>query len=96
MRLRSLIALALPAVLLAGCGDGPAEDDDRTASGEVLEGTASDAMIPLEQVRSQPPLARDRATAEAAAEGAEDPGAEAAGDEGPGDNPLYTDDGTPL
>ena len=50
--------LALP-LLLAACGDDPApavDEDGREASGEVLEGTISDDMIPLGEVRSQPPL----------------------------------------
>ena len=33
------------------------EDDGREASGQVLEGSISDEMIPLDQVRSQAPLA---------------------------------------
>ena len=45
--------------LLAGCGDdAPATDaEGREASGEVLEGSISDDMLPIEGVRSQPPLA---------------------------------------
>ena len=45
--------------LLAACGDDPApspDDDARTASGEILEGTISDEMLPLETLQSQPPL----------------------------------------
>ena len=60
----SLIMLAVPALLLAGCNSEPepvaAKDasDDRTAAGDVQGGTISDAMLPLESVRSQsPPLA---------------------------------------
>jgi hypothetical protein len=47
--------------LLAACGGDappPESDDARTASGEVLEGTISDAMLPVETLKSQPPLAR--------------------------------------
>jgi hypothetical protein len=56
-------ALAVPAacILLAACG-GDAENDQRTASGEVLEGSISDSMLALETVRSQPPLAKVTAT----------------------------------
>lgn len=52
-------ALAVPVacVLLAACG-GDADNDQRTASGQVLEGSISDSMLPLETVRSQPPLAK--------------------------------------
>ncbi len=45
-------------LLLAGCGgkEVPEEGASNTG-GEVLEGTASDAMLPLATVTSQPPLA---------------------------------------
>ena len=53
--------LVLPLLaLLAACGDAAiAPDDDaaRAASGEVLEGSISDEMLPLEDLRSQPPVA---------------------------------------
>ncbi|OYW45695.1 MAG: hypothetical protein B7Z08_11660 [Sphingomonadales bacterium 32-68-7] len=54
--LRLIALLALPA-LLAACGGEPRDDDERSASGEVLEGTISDAMLPIDTVSSQPPLA---------------------------------------
>ncbi len=41
---------------LSACGEESAQNDDRTASGEVLEGSISDAMLPLDTVTSQPPL----------------------------------------
>jgi len=57
----ALITLGLvPSLLLIGCGDDPAPVDDeepREASGEVLEGSISDAMLPIDQLRSQAPLA---------------------------------------
>jgi hypothetical protein len=43
--------------LLAACSGGEAEDTAVAGGGEVLEGTASDAMLPLATVTSQPPLA---------------------------------------
>lgn len=46
-------------LLAAGCGEEaapPAAEGD-AASGEVLAGSISDAMIPLEQLDSQAPLA---------------------------------------
>ena len=52
-RLTCLIALPLA---LAACGDKE-PDAKATAAGEILEGTTSDAMLPLDTVRSQPPLA---------------------------------------
>ncbi|WP_435198775.1 hypothetical protein [Qipengyuania sp. 902] len=50
--------LALVCALgLAACGDdaaeAPAEGDERGARGEVLGGTISDDMIPLDQLQSQ-------------------------------------------
>jgi hypothetical protein len=51
---RSLFLL-LPLALVAGC-DKPARNDARSASGEVLDGTISDAMLPLDKLKSQPPL----------------------------------------
>ncbi|MFB0612578.1 hypothetical protein [Aurantiacibacter poecillastricola] len=61
MSTRLLAGLAAPALLLlTACGDDAevaVEDDGREASGEVLEGSISDEMLPLDQVRSQPPLA---------------------------------------
>ena len=66
MTSKFLPLIAFP-LLLAACGDDAApvsEDDGREASGEVLEGTISDAMLPLDEVRSQAPLAE--------AEGGED------------------------
>lgn len=66
----------LPALaLLAACGDGASDSDGRAASGEVLEGTISDAMLPVDRVRSEPPLEDPEAFAKArsaAAEGAGD------------------------
>ena len=51
------LLLALPALaLLAACGGNAPATDGRAASGEVLEGTISDAMVPVDRVRSEPPL----------------------------------------
>ena len=79
--------LVLPALaVLAACGEGAA-DEGAAASGEVLEGTISDAMLPLDRVRSEPPLEDPEAFVEAQAEAAEEAGAveeseEAEGEEG--------------
>lgn len=70
---RLLIALA-PLVLLTACGGEPA-DDGRAASGEVLEGTISDAMLPLDTVRSQPPLEDPEAFERAQRQGGREAGA---------------------
>jgi hypothetical protein len=52
---KRLLALLAPLALLAACNDTP-KDDGRAASGEVLEGTVSDAMLPVDRVQSEPPL----------------------------------------
>lgn len=52
-------ALLVLCLCLAACGDeaaAPAEQGG-AASGEVLAGSISDAMIPLDQLESQAPLA---------------------------------------
>lgn len=49
----ALLALAVPACN----GDSKKDEGAGKASGEVLPGSASDAMIPLDQVKSQAPLA---------------------------------------
>lgn len=51
-----LACLALLAAALGGCGDEKATQQG-TAAGEILPGSASDAMLPYDTVRSQPPLA---------------------------------------
>lgn len=55
--IRLPLVLVLP-VLLAACDsetDVSTENDDREASGEVLEGSIRDAMLPVGEVRSQAP-----------------------------------------
>ncbi|GAA0284055.1 hypothetical protein GCM10009127_26870 [Alteraurantiacibacter aestuarii] len=52
------MTLCGPVLLLAACSDDPdavQESDGREASGEVLEGSISDEMIPLDQLQSQAP-----------------------------------------
>lgn len=46
----------VPLLLLAACGKG-APDRQVQAGGEILPGSASDAMLPLDTVTSAPPLA---------------------------------------
>ena len=59
--MRGLTIVILPAVFaLAACG-GQAPDrseDAREAEGEVLGGSISDEMLPLDQLRSQSPVLR--------------------------------------
>ena len=45
-RLRCL-AVLVPLALLAGCNKSNPQNDKRSATGEVLQGTTTDAMIPL-------------------------------------------------
>lgn len=56
-----LPAALFPLALLAGCGEEPGaeptDNDGRAAAGEVIGGTISDAMLPLDTVRSQAPRA---------------------------------------
>ena len=54
-RQRHVAALALACLILAGCERKAAEGTK--ATGEVLEGTISDAMIATDSIRSEPPLA---------------------------------------
>lgn len=86
--------------LLTGCGDDPApspDDDARTASGEILEGSISDEMLPLATLKSQPPLVESSpgatggdAAGEAAGEEGEDTGDEP-GDGETGEEPAEGD-----
>ena len=56
MKLGLILAVGLLA--LAGCTGEPKKDAGAgTAQGEVLPGSASDAMLPLDTVKSQAPLA---------------------------------------
>jgi hypothetical protein len=87
--MRKTIAVVALTALLAACDSG-ADDaaDGRTAEGEVLGGTISDAMLPLDTVKSQSPPLRtepagdaegDDASADEAAEApADEPAAEEA------------------
>jgi hypothetical protein len=54
--LRLLCLGALPLTLTA-CNNEKKSAESRTAQGEILPGSASDAMLPLDTIRSQPPLA---------------------------------------
>ena len=62
-----LLALSLAGLsLLAACHRGDKSDDQRTAAGQVLPGTISDAMLPYDTLKSKPVLAPARAAASAA------------------------------
>ena len=80
MNIRFAFLALMPVLLLASCADDAAptvEEGEREASGEVLEGSISDEMLPLEQVRSQAPSAAAESE-EADADG--DPDADADAD----------------
>lgn len=76
------------ALLLAACGSETEDvpvDDDRAAEGEVLGGSISDAMIPLDQLKSQsPPLREDPASGDGEASASD---AQAAPTQGETDEP---------
>jgi hypothetical protein len=74
MKYRPAFCLVVGALMVSACGgDAPPEETEaeaeRNAKGEVVGGTISDAMIPLDQLRSQSPPMREapsRPTATAA------------------------------
>ena len=49
--------IAILALALGACNQTAPKQTGGTAGGEVLPGSASDAMLPLDTLRSQPPLA---------------------------------------
>ena len=66
-RPRLLLALSLAGLtLLSACHRGGKSDDQRTAAGQVLPGSISDAMLPYDTLKSQPQLAPARAACGAA------------------------------
>jgi hypothetical protein len=90
--LRSACLWACAATLtlaLAACGQDKKPASQGTAEGEILPGSASDAMLPYDTVQSQPPLAPlPVATGKPGKKGdAEDKGAasDAAGEDGAGE-----------
>lgn len=55
------LMVLVPLLVLSACKEEAklSDDDGRNAQGEVLQGSISDAMIPLDELRSQPPLQDD-------------------------------------
>ena len=78
-----LLAAAVLAALLAACnGDSPQEGE---VTGEVLEGTISDEMLPLDRVQSEAPLADPTGTSSGSASDAETDASAAPESEGEAD-----------
>ncbi len=71
------LSIAGALALLCGCHHQTKGEDQRTAEGKVLPGSISDAMLPYDSVRSQPPLLP---RAERATKGAGDAASSAATD----------------
>ncbi len=65
-----LALLLIAALALSACSGAKKPGDNRTAQGEVLEASVSDAMLPLDTVRSQAPLAPKSAVTDLPAKGA--------------------------
>lgn len=71
MRRLSLVTVPLAVLALSACGQEPVQrgDDGRAAEGEVLGGSISDEMIPLDQLQSQSPPLREAPPVETGEEG---------------------------
>ena len=82
MTFRPVFLLAA-SLALAGCQKERTPADAKAAGGEVLPGSASDAMLPLDTVRSQAPLAPKSESS-----GAPDKAGKPAGKSAPSDAPA--------
>lgn len=75
-----LAGLGALSLALCSCGGEKTPDREATAGGEILPGSASDAMLPFDTVRSQPPIAVSTATgSEPGKAGSSDAAGEATG-----------------
>ncbi|MGX7953679.1 hypothetical protein ACWPM1_14095 [Tsuneonella sp. HG249] len=85
--MKTAALLCLPLLALTGCGDNAgAEGERKTAAGEVLGGTISDEMLPLDTVTSQsPPLREEAGSGTDAIDGSTAPPRDTEG--GPGEPP---------
>jgi hypothetical protein len=97
---RNLPLALLPIALLAACGGGKDKaEKGGGAAGQVAEGTISDAMLPLDTVKSEPPLAAPESLASgspgAKAKGGAAAAADAAADTGPSPNAGTTPSPSP-
>lgn len=89
---RPLIALALCAAL-AGCGQKAADNGASKVSNAVVEGSASDAMIEFDQLRSQGQQAEPTDAATEDANGTRRRTPAAGGDAGAGETPATDEPG---
>ena len=55
--MNTLIAAVLLTLALAACGQKGGKEQGGKAEGQILPASVSDAMVPVDQVQSQPPLA---------------------------------------
>ena len=67
LALTGLATTALAALALGACSQPKPAKQTGTAQGEILEASVSDAMLPLDTVRSQTPLAPKTAAGDVAA-----------------------------
>lgn len=98
-RLSARYALLPLLAVLAACGDEAnvaGDDTARGASGEILEGSISDDMLPLESLSSQPPVAAPLPgeTVPTPADAATAAPGEAAPDAGPASDPAAAEPAT--
>ena len=75
--MRTAFSVLILTAMLAGCGGNDAAPQGENAKGDVLEASVSDDMIPLDTVRSQPPLADGEEIAEGEEEAGEGEAADA-------------------
>lgn len=79
--MKRIVPIAVLLLVLSACGEESVPeqqpDDERSARGEVLGGTISDDMLPLDTRRSQAPALVDEGENEPAASGDAPPSPEA-------------------
>jgi hypothetical protein len=82
------------ALALGACKGGEKEQGAGNAQGQILPGSASDGMVPVDTVRSQAPLAPRAASNDAGA--ADAAATDAAADDQPADAPAAPDKPAPA
>lgn len=75
-----LLPLTVAALALSACGSGSSDTGGQSSSSKLLEGSASDAMIPYEKLKSEAPPAK----IEVDEKGATPSGTSTAANTGPG------------